>query len=164
MFEQDLAYRFSISQSTVSRIINTWINLLYLQFKQIPLCPPKAVASNMPRVFKDKYPSTRVIIDATEVYVEQPAIPELQQLTFSTYKNHNTYKGLILILASFPGSPSYRAIIPRMTFDRPVGKAEGEPGRFCHMTSVMLRHPYIRYRRGRSHTLGIDVADKKPLR
>ena len=27
------------------------------------------------------------------------------------------------------------------------------------MTSVMVRHPYIRYRRGRSHTLGIDVAD-----
>ena len=34
--------------------------------------------------------------------------------------------------------------------------SEGEPGRFCHMTSVMLRHPFIRYRRGRSHTLGID--------
>ena len=67
-------------------------------------------------------------------------------------------------LASFPGSPSFRAIVPRMTFDPPEGKAEGEPGRFCHMTSVMLRPPYIRYRRGRSHTLGIDVADKKPLR
>ena len=53
-------------------------------------------------------------------------------------------------LASFPGSPSFRAIIPRMTFDPPEGKAEGEPGRFCHMTSVMLRHPYIRYRRGRT--------------
>ena len=53
----------------------------------------------------------------------------------------------IYAVASFPGSPSFRAIIPRMTFDPPVGKAEGEPGRFCHMTSVMLRHPYIRYRR-----------------
>ena len=37
-----------------------------------------------------------------------------------------------------------------MTFDLPEGQAEGEPGRFCHMTSVMLRHPYIRYRRGRT--------------
>ena len=52
-------------------------------------------------------------------------------------------------LASFPGSPSFRAIIPRMTFDPPEGKAEGEPGRLsrdqCHATS-----PYIRYRRGRT--------------
>ena len=31
----------------------------------------------------------------TEIFVEQPALPELQQLTFSSYKSHNTYKGLI---------------------------------------------------------------------
>ena len=30
LFEQDLAYRFGISQTTVSRIIFTWINFLYL--------------------------------------------------------------------------------------------------------------------------------------
>jgi len=35
-----------------------------------------------------------VIIDATEIFVEQPALPKLQ-LTFSSYKIHNTYKGLI---------------------------------------------------------------------
>ena len=33
-------------------------------------------------------------------------------------------------VASLPGSPSFRAIIPRMTFDPPEGKAEGEPGKF----------------------------------
>ena len=101
LLEQDLAYRFGISQSTVSCIFSTWINLLYLQFKQIPIWPPKAlVLSNMPRAFKVKYPSTRVIIDATEIYIEKPAVPELQQLTFSSYKNHNTYKGLIGISPS----------------------------------------------------------------
>ena len=38
-------------------------------------------------------------IDATEIFVEQPALLELQQLTFSTYKNINMYilrKRLIL--------------------------------------------------------------------
>ena len=94
--EQDLAYQFCISQSTVSRIINTWINFLYLQLKQIPIWAPNAlVEANMPAVFKARYPSTRVIIDATEIYVEQPTLPELQQITFSNYKNKNTYKGLI---------------------------------------------------------------------
>ena len=52
---------------------------------------------------------------------------------------------LLTHTASFPGSPSISEIIPRMTFDPPERKAEGEPGRFCHMTSVMLRQPYIRY-------------------
>ena len=65
------------------------------------------------------------------------------------------------MVASFPGSPSFHAIIPRMTFDPPERKAEGEPGRFCHMTSVMLRHPYIRYRRGRSHSLQVNKKFQK---
>ena len=85
----------------MSRIINTWINFIYLQFKQIPLWIPRDfILLNMPQCFKDKYPFTRVIIDVTEVFVEQPALPELQQLTFSTYKNTNTYKGLIGISPS----------------------------------------------------------------
>ena len=123
LFEQDLAYRFGISQATVSRIIFTWINFLYLQFKQIPLWPPRALTlSNMPAVFKERYPSTRVIIDATELFVEQPRLTELQQLTFSNYKNHNTYKGLVGISPSgavvfvsdlFPGSISDKELTRR---------------------------------------------------
>ncbi len=116
LMEQDLADRFGVSQSTVSRITNTWINFLYLQFKEIDLWPSKDVKlSYMPKSFKDQYPSTRVIIDATEIYVEQPRLPELQQMTFSNYKNDNTYKALIGISPSgaiifvsklYPGSIS----------------------------------------------------------
>ena len=91
LLEQDIAYRFGISQSTVSRIFTTWINFMYLQFKRIPLWPPQGyIRSHMPQVFRERYPTTWVIIDATEVFIQQPALPELQQLTFSTYKNHNT--------------------------------------------------------------------------
>lgn len=123
LFEMDLADRFGISQSTVSRIFLTWINLLYLQLKQIPIWPPKSlIVSNMPTTFKEKYPCTRVIIDATEIFVEQPALPELQQLTFSSYKNHNTYKGVIGISPSgavifisdlYPGSISDKELTRR---------------------------------------------------
>lgn len=51
--------------------------------------------ANMPKQFKDHYPSTRVILDATEIYIEQPKLPELQKMTFSSYKNHNTFKALV---------------------------------------------------------------------
>ena len=68
--EQDLTYRFRISQSTSLRIIITWINFMYLQLKTIPLWPHKEVLrSNMPAAFKEKYPTTKVVIDATEVYI-----------------------------------------------------------------------------------------------
>ena len=54
----------------------------------------------MPKCFKDLYPTTRVIIDATEIYVEKPSLPDLQQMTFSSYKNNNTFKALIGISPS----------------------------------------------------------------
>ena len=54
----------------------------------------------MPQLFKMQSPTTHVIVDATEVFIQQPALPELQQLTFSTYKSHNTYKGIIGISPS----------------------------------------------------------------
>ena len=96
MIRQDLAYRFGVSQPTVSRIISTWVNFIYLKLKEIPLWPPKDLLyGNMPQKFKEFYPSTRVIIDATEIYIEQPDLPELQQMTFSSCKNDNTFKGAV---------------------------------------------------------------------
>ena len=54
----------------------------------------------MPQAFKDIYPTTRCIIDATEMYIQAPSIPQAQQLTFSSYKNHNTLKALVAITPS----------------------------------------------------------------
>ena len=120
LLEQDLADRFSVSQSTVSRITCTWINFLYLKLKQIPMWPSRnLVRANMPKQFKEQYPTTRVIIDATEIYIEQPHLPELQQMTFSNYKNDNTFKVLVgispdgaitFVSSLFPGSISDKAL------------------------------------------------------
>ena len=84
--EQDIADRFGISQSTVSRITLTWINFLYLCFKVVNLWPSKDIItlSFMPKVYRDQYPTTRVVIDETEIYVEQSRLPELQQMTFQS--------------------------------------------------------------------------------
>jgi len=96
LMEQDIAYRFGIFQSTMSWIIITWINFLFLQFIELPLSPRREVLSMyMPEVFKKQYPSTHDVIDAMEMFIEQPHIPELQKMTFSLYKNHSTYKALI---------------------------------------------------------------------
>ena len=54
----------------------------------------------MPKIFKDLYPTTRVVIDDTEIFVEKPSLPNLKQMTFSNYKNNNTYKGLVGISPS----------------------------------------------------------------
>ena len=49
LFEQDLAQRFQITQSSVSRISSTWINFCYCKFKELPIWPFRDVVdSNMP--------------------------------------------------------------------------------------------------------------------
>ena len=101
LYEQDLAYRFQISQSSVSRICSTWINFCFFKFKELPIWPTRSIIdSHMPCIFQDLYPSTRCIIDATEIFIQKPQNPSAQQLTFSKYKNHNTYKALIAISPS----------------------------------------------------------------
>lgn len=96
LLEQDLADRFEISCATVSRIFTTWINFLYFKFKELPLWPRQdVVRNNMPKAFKSKYFFARVILDATEIYVDKPYLPDVQQLTYSSYKNDNTFKGLV---------------------------------------------------------------------
>ena len=59
----------------------------------------KQVNARMPACFGD-YPTTRVVIDATEVFIEQPSSPVAQQQTFSLYKNNNTLKVLIGVTPS----------------------------------------------------------------
>ena len=101
LIEEDLAFWFNISQPTVSHIFITWINCLYHKFKEVDIWPSRdQVDHYMPRNFKDSYSSTCCIIDATEIFIEQPSSPVAQQLTFSNYKNHNTLKGLIGITPS----------------------------------------------------------------
>jgi hypothetical protein len=94
--EVDLAQRFSAGQATVSRIFSTWILCLYHTFKEINIWPSRALVNKfMPPEFKEKFPSTRVIIDATEFPLEKPSNPDVQAATWSNYKNRNTLKLLV---------------------------------------------------------------------
>ena len=83
LFEQDLAHHFNLSCSTISRIFATWINFLYMKLKDIPLWPPRGIIrSTMSKQFAELYPFTRVILDATEIFIEKPSLPDVQQMTF----------------------------------------------------------------------------------
>jgi hypothetical protein len=53
-----------------------------VKFKEV--ARKEIIQSCMPHVFKELYPTTRVVIDATEIFVETPEL----QMSFSTYKNH----------------------------------------------------------------------------
>ena len=92
-FLTDVLY---ISQSTVSWLLSTWINFLYLRLSSIPIWPsPHAVEHYLPTVFKAQYPNTFIIIDCSEIRCEVPSSLPLQSQLYSSYKSHTTLKGLL---------------------------------------------------------------------
>lgn len=119
---------YDITIKQVSNIFITWVRFMSLQWKQIDIWIDKeTVKAYMPLDFYDKYPSTRVIIDATEFPVKKPKLPFAQQVTFSSYKNRNTVKALIGITPSglisyvspcYGGSATDRQIIERSSILR----------------------------------------------
>ena len=95
LFVQDLADRFGISTSLVSRICITWINLLYVELKDLfPFPAQELVRKNMPQEFA-QYATTRIILDCTELFIQRPSAMLAQSETWSDYKHHNTWKLLV---------------------------------------------------------------------
>ena len=96
LFELDLAQRFELHVASISRKITTWANFLYFFLGNTPIWPTReCINEHMPDSFKKMYPSTRVILDCTEIYVQTPSSLLLQSQLYSSYKSNTTLKGLI---------------------------------------------------------------------
>ena len=79
----------------------------------------------MPSNFKEKYPNTVVIIDATELRIQTPSSLLRQSQSYSSYKSTNTLNGLVgvdsmggIIFVSqlYTGSISDKEIVIRSGF------------------------------------------------
>ncbi|XP_029132153.2 uncharacterized protein ftr97 isoform X1 [Labrus bergylta] len=91
----DLADRYGVHQSTVSRIITTWSNFLYTVLGSVRIwIPEEKIRENLPTEFKD-YADTTVILDCTELRCQCPTSPLLQSEVYSAYKSNCTLKGLL---------------------------------------------------------------------
>ena len=103
---EDVAHRLDLLASHISIINITWITFLNQQLRLSPIWPTRNfIDENMPECFKTTFPSTRVITDCTEIYVEAPSSCRSQSATYSSYNNHNTAKGLLGISPN--GFPSF---------------------------------------------------------
>ena len=93
LLQKDLAQRFAIAESTVSRVFTSWINLMYIELKD--LCEmPEHSSSESAKQFRN-FPLVRVVLDCTEVYTEKPSSLQANREIYSNYKSHNTFKFLV---------------------------------------------------------------------
>lgn len=92
---RDLAYRFAVHQSTISRTFQKWIGVLYCRLKPILMKWPRQddVKHNIPHCFKE-FPNVIGIIDGFEVFCHRHHDLLDRASTYSSYKHHNTCKFL----------------------------------------------------------------------
>uniref|UniRef100_A0A3P8RV78 THAP-type domain-containing protein n=1 Tax=Amphiprion percula TaxID=161767 RepID=A0A3P8RV78_AMPPE len=91
-----LASIFSISASSCSTILTTWIKFLSVQLRGLVIWPDKNLIRTMlPASLAEKYPSLRCILDCSETFTDKPRDLKLQAATWSDYKKHNTLKYLV---------------------------------------------------------------------
>ena len=94
----DLAFRFGLSKSQISRYLTTWICFLY-HLKEISWIPTVCqVSGTLPTAFRAKFPNTYAIIDGSEIFIETPSDLHMQSSTWSQYKHHNTAKFWLPVL------------------------------------------------------------------
>ena len=95
--DSDLAYRFSVSRSTVSVILNTWLSFLANQFTSFICWPSREENKNAFPKYLQNFPNTIGIIDCTEGTNEKPRLAKAQAQTYSNCKSQNTWNVLICV-------------------------------------------------------------------
>ena len=94
---QDLAFRFGVSLSTVSRTFTAWLTVMDVRLSPLIRWPERdELWCTMPLCFQFSFgKKTTIIIDCFEVSIERPSNLLARSQTFSNYKHHNTVKVLI---------------------------------------------------------------------
>ena len=118
----DLAEQFGCSESMVTNVVITWIHVLHSALHDgfMSTIPTRLKnQASLPSIFS-YFNNTRIVLDCTEVQIAIPSSMKESNLTYSHYKNRNTFKGLVgvapngvITLASklYPGSISDKEIV-----------------------------------------------------
>lgn len=94
---QDLAYRFGIHYSTVSKILLKWLTIMDVRLSPLIIWPEREeLKKTMPESFRSEFGyRVSVVLDCFEVFIERPSNLLARACTWSSYKHHNTVKFLI---------------------------------------------------------------------
>ena len=95
----DLGFRFCIHETTVSRVLTRWLQLIDIRLSPlIRWSEREELQKTMPWCFRSHYDlKVTSIIDCFELFIEKPTALMAKAATWSTYKHHNTVKYLISI-------------------------------------------------------------------
>ena len=93
---EDLSRRFEIGTGSVFRVMQRWLNVMYVRLKFLIVWPTREIIrKNVPSSIKQHYPACVCTIDCSEIFIDTPTNFKARAQTYSNYKRHNTIKFLI---------------------------------------------------------------------
>lgn len=96
LYDDDLAYRFSVHRTTVSRNFHKVLEVLDVKLSHLIKWPDReTLRETIPSSFRRFFKACCVIIDCTEIFIEQPSNLLARAQVWSSYKHHSTVKFLI---------------------------------------------------------------------
>lgn len=96
LYDEDLAFRFGVNPSTVSRNFHKVLDVMNVKITHLIKWPDRATLwETLPSSFRRFFKKACVIIDCTEVFIEQPSDLLARAQVWSNYKHHSTLKFLI---------------------------------------------------------------------
>lgn len=91
-------YFFHMSKTSVSRIFNSTLDVMYVRLSPLIYWPSKQqIQVSLPVCFRANFYNCTSIIDCFEIFIEKPKNFRARAQTYSQYKHHNTVKYLISI-------------------------------------------------------------------
>ena len=95
LMQDDLACRFCVDQSSVSRTLTQWILMLASTLGGLIVWPHTCIGPTYPPY--NFLPNSVAIIDGTEIFIHRPSNLSTQKSSYSDYKSHTTIKYLVAI-------------------------------------------------------------------
>ena len=106
LFDEDIAYRFSVHRTTVSRNFHKVLDVMAARTGHLIKWPDwETLQEILPSRFRRFFKKCCVIIDCTEVFIERPSDLLARAQVWSNYKHHSTTKFFIGITPQ--GTVSY---------------------------------------------------------
>ena len=96
LLNKDLAVRFDISTSRISKIFRSSVPLIAAHMTNLIVWPGHGRIKNyLPRTFKKNFKDCVCIIDCGEIFIERPKNLTARAQTWSNYKHNNTSMYLV---------------------------------------------------------------------
>ena len=96
LLNKDLAVRFDISTSRMSKIIRSLVPLIAAHMTNLIVWPDHGtIRRHLPRSFKKNSKYCVCIIDCSEIFIERTENLKVRAQTWLNYKHNNTLKYLI---------------------------------------------------------------------